>query len=85
MLAFVFAFLGSTSGLSYANRLPYGGSIPHVSEKQYKCIPVPVLNQSQVDHIVDLTKMFIEARNEGFVLEGNARRLVESCISEGAD
>lgn len=83
MLRYLYAFIASRAGQIVTKRLPYGGSIPHMNESQYREVPVPLFDDSVIDRISTKIETFINSKTESNVLENQARVLVERAIEEG--
>ncbi len=80
----VFAFLNSGAGSACVGRLPYGGSIPHMNEDQFKRLLMPVIPTDFRDELVGLVDEFIVARAEGTAIENGAVQLLEEAIKGAA-
>lgn len=83
MLRYLYAFIASRAGQIVTKRLPYGGSIPHMNEGQYREVPVPLFEDSLIDRISEKIQIFINSKTESNALEEQARTLVERTIEEG--
>jgi len=83
MLRYLYAFIASRAGQIVTKRLPYGGSIPHMNEGQYREVPVPLFEDSLIDQVSEKIATFINAKTESNVLEEQARTLVERAIEGG--
>jgi len=83
ILRYLYAFIASRAGQIITKRLPYGGSIPHINESQYREVPVPLFEDGLIDRISEKIKTFINAKTKTIALEDQARALVERAIEEG--
>ncbi len=83
MLRYLYAFIASRAGQIVTKRLPYGGSIPHMNEGQYREVPVPLFEDGLIDRVCEKMEIFINSKTTSNALESQARTLVERAIEEG--
>jgi type I restriction enzyme S subunit len=81
---YLFAYLSSDVGYAQIIRLPFGGSIPHFTEKDIARLPVPLMAEEQVEEINNNTLIALAYRDEALECEQEARRLVGTAIREGS-
>ncbi len=80
---YLFAYLSSDVGYAQIIRLPFGGSIPHFTEKQIANLPVPLLEQGDITEINENVLRAMSYRDEALELELRARQLISQAIEEG--
>ena len=80
---YLFAYLSSDIGYAQIIRLPFGGSIPHFTEKQIADLPVPMLEDAEVQEINDNVLKAMSLRDEALQLELEARGMVTQAILDG--
>ena len=80
---YLFAYLSSDVGYAQIIRLPFGGSIPHFTENQIANLPVPLLEQTEIEEINSNVLKAMTYRDEALKLEFKARQLITDAIIEG--
>ena len=82
-LGYLFAYLSSDIGYAQIIRLPFGGSIPHFTEGQIANLPIPLLEDEEIQEINDSVHKAMSFRDEALQLELDARRMISQAILEG--
>ena len=80
---YLFAYLSSDIGYAQIIRLPFGGSIPHFTEGQIANLPVPLLDDEEINEINTNVLKAMAFRDEALQLELDARRMISQAILEG--
>jgi len=80
---YLFAYLSSDIGYAQIIRLPFGGSIPHFTEGQIANLPVPLLDDEEINEINANVLKAMAFRDEALQLELDARRMISQAILGG--